>query len=97
MKMVSTGYSTLIFILVIASLANIEGNELRLQHYLSKNFSSKARPVLNSRTPVVVTFGFELIQIVDVLETEQVIALKLWIRMAWSSPLLRWNPKIQIL
>ena len=74
-------------------MPGIKSNELRLQQYLSKNFSNKARPVLDSRTPVVVKFGFEIIQILDVLETEQVITLKIWMRSSWNSELLRWKPQ----
>ena len=48
---------------------------------------------MDAGKPVVVTFGFELIQIVEVFEEHQSIEMKLWLRMEWINEFLRWNPE----
>ena len=54
--------------------------------------SPYARPVLNASNPVIVKFGFELIHIVAVQESEQTVKQKLWLRMSWRNELMTWQP-----
>ena len=41
---------------------------------------------------MVVRFGYELIHIVKVSESEQTLTQKLWIRMSWTNQLMTWRP-----
>ena len=67
--------------------------EKALIRHLLTNSSIYARPVINSGNPVVVTFGFSLIQLTNVVEHDQYITTKIWMRMSWVNELLRWDPE----
>ena len=60
---------------------------------LVSKYSKYARPVINRTNPVVVTFGFSLIQLTNVVERDQYITTKIWMRMSWVNELLRWDPE----
>ena len=57
-------------------LSHSNTREKELQDHLFKNHSSYARPVRDLRKAVLVKFGFELMHIVSVVESEQTITQK---------------------
>lgn len=67
-------------------------SEKKLIDHLLTNYSIYPRPVLNRNDPVNVTFGFNLIQIMNVVERDQYITTKLWMRMTWINEFLKWKP-----
>ena len=88
------GLKCILMIMVLCSFHRLcNCNELELLHTLQANFSRIARPVLEASKPVYVTFGFELIQIVELMEEDQSIILKQWLRMSWVNELTRWSPE----
>lgn len=58
-----------------------------------KGHDIHVRPVRNISHPVNVTFGFNLIQIVDLNEREQIIIMKIWLRMTWYNEFMKWDPE----
>ena len=73
---------------------SLQTDENKLLLHLLRDYSPFARPVLNSSTPVKVTFGFELVHIVSVVESEQTINQKVWLRMSWRNEFLTWSPHL---
>lgn len=51
------------------------------------------RPVLNPNDATIVTLGFELIHLINLIEQDQSITTKVWMRMQWKNELLNWNPE----
>ena len=47
----------------------------------------------NTSHAVVVTFGYELVHIVSIVESEQTVTQKIWLRMSWMNEFMTWNPK----
>ena len=39
-----------------------------------------------------VTFGYELIHVVKIVESEQTVTQKIWLRMSWMNEFMQWNP-----
>lgn len=80
-------------IVVIAWIPfSYSNSELDLINHLQRDNLQFVRPVLKVSDPVKVTFGFELVHIVSVTESTQMIEMKIWIRMKWKSELLTWDP-----
>lgn len=69
-----------------------QSNEKKLIDHLLQDYSRYARPVVNVKKAINVTFGFELIHIVKIVESDQTITGKVWIRMSWVNELMKWNP-----
>ena len=67
--------------------------EKGLIDHLLTGYSIHMRPVRNASNPVDVTFGFTLIQIVSLVERDQLITTKLWMRMKWRNELMAWDPR----
>lgn len=68
-------------------------NEVALSKYLQESTSVFARPVKNRSHPVVVEFGFELIHLLSLVEHDQIITTKVWMRMSWKNDYMTWDPK----
>ena len=83
--------SLLIFMHLI-HISDSSTEKFLIDHLLS-NYSSYPRPVRNVKDPIIVTFGFNLIQITNIIERDQYITTKLWMRMKWKNELLNWNPE----
>lgn len=54
--------------------------------------SKFVRPVKDPKNTINVTFGFELVHLVKISESEQTIQVKLWLRMYWKNEVLLWDP-----
>ncbi|XP_058964332.1 neuronal acetylcholine receptor subunit alpha-10-like [Pocillopora verrucosa] len=67
--------------------------EERLITNLLANYTKEARPVKDPRQKVVVTFGFELVQLVNVDVRNQMITTNVWVRQIWDNELLTWDPR----
>ncbi|CAI9719259.1 neuronal acetylcholine receptor subunit beta-4-like [Octopus vulgaris] len=66
-------------------------DEQRLLLKLFDNYDTSVRPVYNSSKNVVVTFGFTLIQIMDMDEKNQVLITNAWLVMEWKDERISWN------
>ncbi|KAK7492530.1 hypothetical protein BaRGS_00016196 [Batillaria attramentaria] len=93
----------LLFFLVLASTApptfGSENDteeipdEQRLLIKLLRNYNNNVRPVINSSHSVEVTFGFSLIQIMDMDEKNQVLTINAWLESLWVDPRVHWKPE----
>ena len=70
-----------------------QSDEDRLFQSLFENRSADARPVFNTSHQVILKFGIELKQLVEVDERSQFITTKVWMRQLWKNELLKWDPK----
>ncbi|KAG7310537.1 hypothetical protein JYU34_003322 [Plutella xylostella] len=83
-------------LLWIAALFIIRGvvccdEEYRLIRHLMQKYDASVRPVENSSTPLLVTFGVSLHHIIDVEEKDQLLTTNCWITQVWTDHHLRWN------
>lgn len=60
---------TVIHFSVVRTVAKNLTDEERLIKDLFANYTKEARPVVNPTDKIVVTFGFELVQLVNVVST----------------------------
>ncbi len=67
--------------------------EVRLREDLLRNYDRLIRPVLDFRTPLNVTYGAALYQLVGINIKLETVTLLLWQRISWYDELLRWNPE----
>ncbi|XP_074605832.1 neuronal acetylcholine receptor subunit alpha-10-like [Acropora palmata] len=67
--------------------------EERLISDLLQNYTKEARPVRDPNNPIVVVFGFELVQLVNVNDRNQMITTNVWVRQIWTNELLTWDPE----
>lgn len=67
-------------------------SETKLIAHFTEVISKFARPVTDNNQAVNVTFGFELIHLVAVSESEQSLKAKVWLRMNWMNELMKWDP-----
>ncbi|XP_045170379.1 neuronal acetylcholine receptor subunit alpha-10-like [Mercenaria mercenaria] len=81
----------LIAVLVATTLADV--NEYRLIRDLLRSYDKRIRPSLNASTPLNVTFGFSLSQIIDVDEKNQILTTNCWLNQMWIDYGLRWKPE----
>lgn len=58
---------------------------------LLRNYDPAARPVYNASKPVVVSFGFLLVQICDMDERNQILTTNVWLEQEWFDERLQWN------
>jgi len=58
---------------------------------LMKNYNTQNRPVLNETSPLDITFGVNLQQLVDLDEKNQLLTTCLWLQMSWRDYQLTWN------
>ncbi|CAF0749300.1 unnamed protein product [Brachionus calyciflorus] len=58
---------------------------------LLRNYDPASRPVYNASTPVVIYFGFALIQICDMDERNQILTTNVWLEQEWKDERLIWN------
>lgn len=58
---------------------------------LLKNYDRNARPVLDRRRPTNVTFGLEVVQLVNVDDRNQMLTTNVWVRQRWRNELLTWK------
>ncbi|KAL9957152.1 hypothetical protein ACROYT_G038755 [Oculina patagonica] len=77
---------------VVRTIAKGLTPEERLITDLLANYTKEARPVKDPRDKIVVTFGFELVQLVNVDDRNQMITTNVWVRQIWDNELLAWNP-----
>ena len=77
-------YTFITFFNIAVITSFVRPNEQLVLKYLESKFSEK---------PVLVNFGIELIQVINVIEEEQMIELKLWLRLGWHNEFLTWNPR----
>lgn len=76
--------------------ASLNGDEVvpdeqKLIAKLLKNYDPAARPVYNASKPVVVKFGFLLVQICDMDERNQILTTNVWLEQEWIDERLQWN------
>ena len=83
----------LAFIFLLAVPSSFQIHEMELMNHLLQGYSRFVRPVRNITKPLVITFGIELIHLTSIVEKEQLISSKLWIRITWYNELMMWNPK----
>ncbi|KAI8789411.1 neuronal acetylcholine receptor subunit alpha-10 [Biomphalaria glabrata] len=67
-------------------------NEYRLVRDLMKGYDKRIRPSLNHSDSLNVTFGFALVQIIDVDEKNQILTTNAWLNQIWTDYNLRWDP-----
>ncbi|XP_013392907.1 neuronal acetylcholine receptor subunit beta-3 [Lingula anatina] len=67
-------------------------DEHRLLEKLMKKYESGARPVINASDSVVIEFGMTLIQIINMDEKHQVMAVNVWLEHGWVDQRIHWNP-----
>ncbi|XP_032221046.1 acetylcholine receptor subunit alpha-like [Nematostella vectensis] len=72
-----------------AALSSIE--KVLVDDLLS-NYRKEARPVSNPNVTTNVTFGMELVQLVQVQDRHQMITTNVWVRQMWKNELLTWDP-----
>eukprot|EP00794_Sanderia_malayensis_P009133 gene9133-10106_t len=77
--------------LFIGSQAAVLNKEKQLISFLLENSTADARPVLKQSLPTNVSFGVELVQLINVNDRYQMITTKLWVRMKWKNQLFTWN------
>ena len=63
-----------------------------LESYLLSGVNRIVRPVVDLRTPINVTLGINIHQVVEVEETANLITCQYWVREVWTNELLRWDP-----
>ena len=51
---------------------------------LLKNYNTQNRPVMNESSPIVITFGVTLQQIVDLDEKNQLLTTCMWFNLVWT-------------
>lgn len=91
--MASPPLSFTLLLLLHVSRVHTESNETLLLRHLLPKQDPTARPVFNQSEPIRVMFGMELVHIVSIVEHQQTLVAKVWIRMTWTNELLTWNPK----
>ncbi|XP_015774560.1 PREDICTED: neuronal acetylcholine receptor subunit beta-3-like [Acropora digitifera] len=68
--------------------------EQQLINDLLRGYNRDAHPIPEqNRSSYVVTFGLELVQLVNVDDKNQIITTNVWIRQKWTNLLLTWEPK----
>merc|ERR1712142_517647 len=82
------GFFIIIFINYTA-LGLSKNIEQKLIDHLFTNNDVNARPVLDPKTSVNVTFGIELINLIKVNDRDQFLTTKIWF---WYNQLLIWDP-----
>ncbi|XP_064609290.1 neuronal acetylcholine receptor subunit beta-3-like [Liolophura sinensis] len=60
--------------------------------FTSNHYDESVRPVFNSSENVQVTFGFTLIQIMDMEEKNQVLVTNAWLEHEWMDERISWKP-----
>ncbi|KAK3726643.1 hypothetical protein QZH41_012274 [Actinostola sp. cb2023] len=58
-----------------------------------ERYRQEARPVMNPNSTINVTFGMELVQLVNVNDRHQMITTNVWVRQKWENQLLTWDPE----
>jgi len=82
-----------LLILLLEQLKGCSGGpyEKELLNDLFKNYNVQNRPVLNESSPIVITFGVTLQQIVDLDEKNQLLTTCMWFNLVWTDYQLAWN------
>jgi len=81
-------------VIVSHSHASIQNKEQLLIQHLLTNYSMEARPTLSQKTPTNVSFGLELVQLINVNDRYQMFTVKVWVRQNWKNELMQWNPAL---
>ncbi|CAG5132953.1 unnamed protein product, partial [Candidula unifasciata] len=68
-----------------------QSHEQKLMEYLVGNYDSSVRPVFDSLSPVDVSLGLTLTQILDLDEKNQVLTTNVWLEAAWYDERLNWS------
>ncbi|XP_050401430.1 neuronal acetylcholine receptor subunit alpha-6 [Patella vulgata] len=77
----------------LASDTSVLPDEQRLSRKLFYNYDTSVRPVFNSSHSVIVTFNYNLIQVMDMDEKNQVLTLNAWLEWQWIDERMTWNPQ----
>ncbi|XP_068600523.1 neuronal acetylcholine receptor subunit alpha-7-like [Brachionichthys hirsutus] len=88
-------HALLLFLAVTASTleVSLQGpHQLRLYQDLMADYNELVRPVANDSQPLTVSVGLNLMQILDVDETTQILTTNIWLQMYWDNDYLQWNP-----
>ncbi|XP_068716711.1 neuronal acetylcholine receptor subunit alpha-10-like [Montipora capricornis] len=80
-----------VFLLVTEAKAAHPSVEQELISTLMKGYNRNARPVMNRKSQTNVTFGLEVVQLVNVDDRNQVITTNVWVRQRWKNQLLTWK------
>ena len=83
-----------LFYLTILSLKSIEcsHSEKNLVRTLLRDYEPLARPVNDSRMPVLLTIIVTLKQIVDLDVRNQLLKTNIWLEYYWNDTNLTWDP-----
>ncbi|XP_066933801.1 neuronal acetylcholine receptor subunit alpha-2-like [Clytia hemisphaerica] len=73
------------------STASKVNSEMKLVDYILANYSKQARPVINPRHSINVTFGIEIVHLIKVDDRNQMLTTKIWVRQQWLNELLKWD------
>ena len=88
----TTLFFTSLFGLVCFSAADKDRDSIALHRDLFKDYSRTARPVLKDNSPVNVTYGASLYQILGFDVDKETVTTLIWQRVFWTDENLRWNP-----
>ena len=82
------------FCVIVLSLTSIEcsHSEKTLVRKLLRDYEPLARPVNDSRMPVLLTIIVTLKQIVDLDERNQILKTNIWLEYYWNDTNLTWDP-----
>ncbi|XP_068673444.1 neuronal acetylcholine receptor subunit beta-3-like [Montipora foliosa] len=68
--------------------------EQDLINYLLRGYNKDAHPIPEqNKSSYTVTFGLELVQLVNVDDKNQIITTNVWVRQKWTNLLLTWQPE----
>ncbi|XP_060601913.1 neuronal acetylcholine receptor subunit alpha-3-like [Ruditapes philippinarum] len=77
---------------IVLSSAFLPDEQALMQKIITdQHYDNSVRPVYNSSRNVEVSFGFTLIQIMDMDEKNQLLVLNAWLEMIWIDERISWN------
>ena len=77
-------------VFISTAVANMEGDLIK---YLFKNYSPSARPVINSTSPINISFNMAIRQLISMDERAQKLTVQAKYQVMWKNELLNWNPR----
>lgn len=64
--------------------------EQLITHILRNTYKASV-PQLATNESVAVTFGIQLVQVIELHDSSQLLTAKYWVRQSWYNELMRWN------
>lgn len=81
----------IVFSFLTSAQAANPSDEQALISTLMNSYNRNARPVLHLERSTNVTFGIEVVQLVNVDDRNQMITTNVWVRQRWKNELLTWK------